>query len=175
MSARHPTRYVSIVLRRQAVTNPAAARWQSYRHVPVAALMSGPSGESAQSEPTHIDGGDTCDTRFDSFAVTLFPDEAEGYYLNVSSPEPCVFFSWRMAEDDKPYPFQATLSYNEAGRWMDGGEQVDRVAMPPELFVWAGEWVEHNYQPEVKKKRIRPNSFKSKDGRYVDRIDESRE
>jgi hypothetical protein len=39
-----------------------------------------------------------------------------------------VFVMWRMREDDgvpPAEPFIVTLSYNEAGRFMDGGERVD--------------------------------------------------
>jgi len=101
---------------------------------------------------------------FPGFAVTLFEDEAEGYYLNVSSGEPSVFISIRRDEESSdPYPFQATLSYNEAARWMDGGEKVERVPAWPELALWVGEWVEANYRPEPKK-RQRPRSFEGKEG-----------
>jgi len=102
---------------------------------------------------------------FPGFEVTLFPDEAEGYYLNVSSDAPSVFVSIRHDEGAiDPYPYRATLSYNEAAHWMDGGEQVDRVAAWPELIAWMGEWVEANYRPEPKK-RQRPRSFQGKEGR----------
>ena len=80
---------------------------------------------------------------FPGFMVTLHRDEAEGYYLNVSSGEPCVFVSIRADEEgEDPYPFQVTASYNEAARWMDGGERVDPAAIDREFAAWIGEWVE---------------------------------
>ena len=33
------------------------------------------------------------------FAVELFRDDAEGYYLNVTTPAPCWFVLWRMEEE----------------------------------------------------------------------------
>ena len=51
-----------------------------------------------------------------------------------------------------------TVSYDEGGRWLDGGHSVDGVAMPPAIFAWVGEYVEKNYRPEPKK-RIKPRSF----------------
>jgi hypothetical protein len=51
-----------------------------------------------------------------------------------------------------------TASYNEASRWMDGGEHVDSVPMPPALFAWVGGYVETHYRPEPKE-RIKPRSF----------------
>jgi hypothetical protein len=92
------------------------------------------------------------------FTLRLHRDEAEGYYLNVSGPEPSVFVLWRM-EGEQALPVEVTVSSEEAGRWLDGGHSVDRVAMPPEIFAWVGEYVEHNYRPEPKK-RIKPRSFK---------------
>jgi hypothetical protein len=91
------------------------------------------------------------------FTVQLHRDEAEGYYMNVTGKDPRVFILWRM-EGDQALPLHVTLSFDEAGRWMDGGHAVDGVAMPAELFAWVGEYVEKNYRPEPKK-RIKPRSF----------------
>src|SRR4249919_2352691 len=91
------------------------------------------------------------------FELLLHKDELEGYYLNVSAPAPRVFILWRM-EGDSALPLQVTVSSEEGGRWLDGGHSVDGVAMPPEIFAWVGDYVEHNYRPEPKK-RIKPRSF----------------
>ena len=92
------------------------------------------------------------------FKLVIHRDEAEGYYMNVSAPEPSVFVLWRM-EGEQALPVEVTVSADEAGRWLDGGHSVDRVSMPPEVFAWLGDWVEKNYRPEPKK-RIKPRSFK---------------
>lgn len=91
------------------------------------------------------------------FKLVLHKDETEGYYLNVSATHPKVFVLWRM-EGDRALPLDVTVSSDEAGRWLDGGHSVDSVAMPPEIFAWAGEYVENNYRPQPKK-RIKPRSF----------------
>src|SRR5207244_7058447 len=101
---------------------------------------------------------------FPGLEVALYRDEAEGYFLNATSGAPSVFVSVRIDEaSGERYPFQATLSYNEAARWMDGGERVERADAWSELAQWMGEWVEANYRPEPKKRR-RPESFKGKEG-----------
>ena len=101
--------------------------------------------------------------------VSLHRDEAEGYYLNASSQMPSVFVCLRTDEaTGEPYPFQATLSYNEAARWMDSNERVERVLAWPELAAWMSEWVQENYRPEPKK-RQRPKSFAGKEGRLRER------
>lgn len=91
------------------------------------------------------------------FTLTLHRDETEGYYMNVSTATPRVFVLWRM-EEDRALPLEVTVSYDEAGRWMDAGHSVDAVAMPVEVFAWAGTYVEENYRPEPKK-RVKPRSF----------------
>ena len=92
------------------------------------------------------------------FKLVIHRDEAEGYYLNVSGPQPSVFVLWRL-EGEQALPLEVTVSSDEAGRWLDGGHSVDRVAMLPEIFAWLGEWVENNYRPQPKV-RIKPRSFK---------------
>jgi hypothetical protein len=91
------------------------------------------------------------------FKLLLHRDESEGYYLNVSARDPRVMVLWRM-DGERALPLEVTVSYDEAGRWLDGGHSVDGVAMPPEIYAWLGEWVEKNYRPEPKK-RIKPRSF----------------
>jgi hypothetical protein len=90
---------------------------------------------------------------FPGFQVKLRPDEAEGYFLNITSPQPKVFVLWRRDEgDDIARPRMLTVSFNEGARWMDGGETVDGVALPVDLLAWIGAFVERHYVPEPKKK-----------------------
>ena len=92
------------------------------------------------------------------FEVELRRDEADGYYMNMTTDQPSVFILWRM-EEALAVPQFVTVSYAEAGRWMDAGERVDLVPMPRDLYVWVGEYVERNYRPEPKRK-MRPQSFR---------------
>jgi hypothetical protein len=92
------------------------------------------------------------------FAIELFADEGEGYWLNLTSGAPAIFVMWRL-EEEIAVPKIVTLSYNEAGRMMDGGEQVDNVPMPHDLAAWLADFTQVHYRPEPKK-RARPPSFK---------------
>jgi hypothetical protein len=150
-----PTRNLAVILERESVEG----RWESQRWQLVGVIP------DVGGEPrTILEDERTLQRLYPGFVVTLFPDEAEGYYLNASSEAPSVFVSLRIDEDGgDPYPFQTTVSYNEAARWMDGGEKVDRVVMWPELAAWMGQWVEDNYRPEPKR-RQRPQSFEGKEG-----------
>lgn len=89
---------------------------------------------------------------FPGHVIRLHRDEAEGYYLNITSPQPKVFVLWRM-RDEVARPEFITVSYNEGTRWADSGENVDGVTLPTELLPWIGEFVERHYRPEPKKKR----------------------
>jgi hypothetical protein len=150
-----PTQKIAIILEREAVES----RWETHRWQ-VLGVVPDVGGESR----TILETPQSLRRLFPGFDVTLFRDEAEGYYLNASSDTPSVFVSVRMDDAGDMYPFQATLSYNEAARWMDGGEKVERTVMWPELAAWMGQWVEDNYRPEPKK-RQRPKSFEGKEGR----------
>ena len=96
-------------------------------------------------------------------ALRLFVDEAEGYYLNLTTAEPSIFVLWRLPADESgivtqsdagpPHALAVTASYNEAGRWMDGGERVDRVPMPAPMQPWIAEFVNLHYAPERTAKR----------------------
>jgi hypothetical protein len=95
-------------------------------------------------------------------AVSLHRDEAEGYYLNLSSGAPVWFVMWRRGEDDpsRAWPVLVTLSYNEAGRLLDAQERVDNVPLPRECVQWLQAYTDEHYRPEPKK-RSRPPSFRA--------------
>lgn len=101
---------------------------------------------------------------FPGLRIDLRPDEAEGYYMNVTSPRPRVFVLWRMKEEIAR-PELLSVSYHEGARWMDSEERVDGVALPPELLPWIGEFVERHYRPEPPKvKRYASNKDRGRMG-----------
>jgi len=61
---------------------------------------------------------------------------------------------WRM-HGEEPRPHSVTVSYHEAARLLDAGEQVDAVAMPAGMAHWVAGFVEQHYRPEPKKVRKR--------------------
>ena len=145
-----PSFPIAVVMQRRAVQN----RWIDCVWEPWSVL----AGHAGEREPrTLVSDGTMAQWLHPGFTLLLHKDEVEGYYLNVSGPEPSVFILWRM-EGEQALPLEATVSSEEAGRWLDGGHSVDRVAMPPEVFAWVGDYVEHNYRPQPQK-RIKPRSF----------------
>ena len=152
-----PKQHIAVILRRETVEG----RWESHRW-DLHAVVPDVGGETRST----AEGARTLQRLFPGFELVLYRDEAEGYYLNASSGAPSVFVSLRIDEaTGDPYPFLATLSYNEAARWMDSNERVERAAAWPDLAAWMAQWVEANYRPEPKK-RQRPKSFEGKEGRF---------
>lgn len=140
-----PSFPIAIIMERAALNNPwASERWGVHGVVP-----GGRGGERViyqDAKRTQL--------LFPGFEVSLYRDEAEGYYLNLTSPEPRVFVRWRM-DGDRAQPELVTVSYGEAARWMDADHNVDGVAMSAEIMAWVGDYVERNYQPEPSFKRKR--------------------
>jgi len=145
-----PTYPIAVVMQRRALQS----QWADYAWEPTG-VLSGYAGETGVR--LLRDHPELAQWLHPGFTLVIHRDEAEGYYLNVSSQSPRVFVLWRM-DDDRGVPVEVTVSSEEAGRWMDGGNSVDSVAMPPEIFAWLGDWVEHNYRPQPQK-RIKPRSF----------------
>ena len=145
---------------------PLAHRWVSERWQPIAVIPSGEPGDEVEAcggEPECIDDGPAGSTwRFPGFALELHPSEAEGYYLNLSAPDPGVFVMWRPWETDQEpayRPVLVTVSYNEAARMLDSGEQVDRVPLAAAIHAWLEPYMMEHYKPEPRKKVRRNDPF----------------
>lgn len=168
----------AVLMRKQFVDNP----WISFRWAPQEVLPDFGQFNSAAGDDGKIigqflgrdDQGESW--LFTGYELNLFPDEGEGYYLNLSAPQPCWFVMWRLEEDIERYvdaqsielaksestiavPHRISVSYNEAGRLLDGGESVDNIPLSSEHASWLQEYVNEHYRPEPKK-RHRPESFK---------------
>lgn len=148
---RAPVR-VAVVMERTTLAN----RWQAERWEPVAIVPD----DGAQPAPRllHEDAAQS-QWLHPGFTAELFRDEVEGYYLNLTATKPFAFVNWELV-DGVGVPRSVTLSYNEAARMMDGGAQVDGVPLPAEMQGWLAAFVDAFYRPDVKKRRIRPPSFK---------------
>ena len=105
------------------------------------------------------------------FTVELYLGDAEGYYLNVTTTEPCFWVVWRMQEatelapEPVPVPQSVTLSYHDAGRWLDAQETVEQVPAPPAVVEWVRAFVARHHVLEPRR-RQRAESFKSLEDRF---------
>ena len=149
---------VDVVMERVAIHN----RWTSEQWKPASVDAIGPGRGASQAPECLEDGPARSLWRFAGREIELHPTESEGYYLNVTSDTPVVFVMWRMRDDSEQpaaAPFIVTLSYNEAGRFMDGGERVDPVPMSASIRDWLAAYVAVHYKPEPKKKMKRNDPF----------------
>ncbi|PUE45473.1 hypothetical protein B9Z47_16030 [Limnohabitans sp. 2KL-1] len=165
MSA-HALSEVAILMRREAVPG-AMARWQPHRWVLVDVV---PQEASFGSEPRCLrQTDDEALWIYPGWRLELFTDDAEGYWLNQTSPTPSFFVMWRMHEADgqaaRAVPQALSLSYHDAGRWLDAQETVDNVPAPAEVVAQMRAFTEAFHVPEVKK-RQRPQSFQGLTDRF---------
>lgn len=159
---------VAIVMRREAIEGPMA-RWQSHRWVLHDVVPDqGPWGRT----PACLRADEACSLWVHpGFRVELFADDAEGYYLNASSPAPCWFVMWRPTEphsdsgSDLAMPVMVSLSYHDAGRWLDAQETVEQVPAPSEVVAQMAAFAQAHWVAEPKK-RQRPQSFQSLTDRF---------
>ncbi|MFN3571717.1 MAG: DUF3305 domain-containing protein, partial [Polaromonas sp.] len=97
--------------------------------------------------------------------------DAEGYYLNATTQQPCFWVMWRMEEEatlaDEPVavPQTVTLSYHDAGRWLDAQETVEQVPAPADVVQWLRDFVDAHHVLEAKR-RQRPQSFQPLQDRF---------
>ena len=154
MKPDRPSVQAAVVMEREAQPN----RWEDWRfRIADVAVDEGGFGSDAR---VLRDDGKLRRTLHPGFAVELFADEAEGYYLNLSSGAPVWFVLWRVDDEDpsQARPEAVSLSYNEAGRWLDAQERVDNVPLPAPVREWLQAYTDENYRPEPKKRK-RPASF----------------
>ena len=150
-----PLYEVSVVIRRVPLIN----RWVSekWELEAVEGDLGDPRVEDISCEALTEDRW-----RWRGFRVDLHPSEAEGYYLNLSAPDPRVFVMWRMEEwqgVQTARPWVVTASYHEAARMMDGGETVESIPIPAGIRAWLTPWLDANYKPEPRKKKQRNQDF----------------
>ena len=156
---------VAVIMRRERLAN----RWQPWRWTLEDVVPHEPSFGTAPRLLVQDAAGERW--LHPGFTVELFRDDAEGYYLNITTPAPCWFVMWRMEEEPGlaaepiPRPVVVTLSYHDAGRWLDAQETVEQVPAPTEVIEWVRAFVEQHYVQEPKQRR-RPQSFRPLPDRF---------
>ncbi len=145
------------------------SRWQQWRWE-LADVVDNQAGFGAAARLL-VDVGHTQLWLHPGFEVELFRDDAQGYFLNVSTDAPCWFVMWRMQEPASPtdqpmaIPQRVTLSYHDAGRWLDAQETVEQVLAPEPVVRWMQEFVDAHHVVETKR-RQRPQSFRALSDRF---------
>lgn len=159
-------------MRREPILG-AMSRWQSHRWVLESVVLDNSFSTPVFEKSAVLLNKNDSNERWKhaGYKAELFTDDAEGYYLNVTTEAPCWFVLWRMEEEagicDEPIakPEAVSLSYNDAGRWLDAQETVEQVPLPPEVVVWLQAFVDEHHVLETKKRK-RPESFKRLEDRF---------
>ena len=139
---------------------PVNSRWVDFEWETASVTVSAANAQAAPTGPVEFSFGVETQWRYDAEQISLHPSEGEGYWLNLNSPQPCVFVMWRLEEGDAvPRPVVVTLSYNEAGRMLDAGDHVDNVPMPDALRAELQAYTDAHYKPEPRKKVRRNDPF----------------
>ena len=149
-----PSIRAAVVMERETAPN----RYEDWRFRIVEVV---PHEEAFGSEPRVLrDDGKVQRVLHPGFELALYRDQAEGYFLNLSSGTPVWFVVWRSDEQDpsRAWPETVSLSYNEAGRWLDAQERVDNVPLQADIGAWLQAYTDEHYKPEPKQRR-RPQSF----------------
>jgi len=165
---------VAVVMRRERIAN----RWQPWRW----SLAEVVPDEAAFGDRPRLLLRSEDEERWlhPGFRVELFRDDAEGYHLNATTPAPCWFVLWRMeeeagvADEPMPLPVMVSLSYHDAGRWLDAQETVEQVPAPDGVVAWMRAFAAEHYVIEPKK-RQRPASFLPLQDRFGNRATVSTE
>lgn len=171
--SQRPSLQVAVVMRRERVPGDMS-RWQPWRWV-----LHDVTGHDVVPHAENFGTAPRCLRQTDDeqiwlhpgFTVELFKDDAEGYYLNATSPAPCWFVLWRMEEEPSisdevmAVPAMVSLSYHDAGRWLDAQENVDQVPAPSEVVAWMSEFMDEHWVVESKRRK-RPDSFRPLQDRF---------
>ncbi len=153
-SPARPALRVAVVMEREARPNA----WEDWRF----RLVDVVPDEAAFGRAPRVlrDDGRVCRTLYPGFTLQLFRDEGEGYHLNLRTGTPVWFVMWRRddADPSRAWPETVSVSYNEAGRWLDAQERVDNVPLPAEVAAWLQAYTDEHYRPQPRQRR-RPQSF----------------
>lgn len=147
----------------------AMSRWQAWRWVLAEVI---PHEDGFGRTPRLLYKSDSEERWLHpGYGVELFRDDAEGYFLNATTPAPCWFVLWRMEEAatlaDEPLarPAMVSLSYHDAGRWLDAQETVEQVPAPPQVVEWMQAFAQEHHAVEPKRRK-RPESFRQLTDRF---------
>jgi hypothetical protein len=70
-----------------------------------------------------------------------------------------------LSDEVMAIPVMVSLSYHDAGRWLDAQEQVDQVPAPEDVVSWISVYAQAHWELEPKRRK-RPESFKTLQDRF---------
>jgi hypothetical protein len=124
-----PTRFPVTVLmeRRNVDGNP----WISERWKAVGVTVGAARANGGVNPVRVVSGPDGDQYLWSGLQVELFRDEAESYYHNLMASTPGCYIIARFGEDGMPAPVLVTLSFDAGQAYLEGGDTVYNVPLPP--------------------------------------------
>ena len=112
--------------------------------------------------------------------LELYAAEAEAYHYGLQAEVPSVYVILReLGDADRPFDVAlVTASPHEAQDYADSGEEIiEKIAMPPTLLNWVGDFVEAHYVdvPFRKRRNDRVDVDRIQDGVGDPRIHQMRD
>lgn len=149
---------VSVIMARETAE---VGRWRVPRwHVE--GVLAGESIGGAQSEGGQLIHQDEERAHYlwSGFAISLYRDSSESYWLNLVGMHPSLFVVCREDPvDGSCAPVVVTANYDEAGAYMEADATVMSTPMPAEVHRWLEQYVMDNFQPVEGKSRKRKKWF----------------
>ncbi len=143
---------VSVLLERRPAT---VSPWIDHLWSAVGVVVGTVGGGGAEPRLVH-DADGVQQFLFGGLRVALYADECESYYHNMMSPLPRCYVIAHLDEQDcegRPEPFLVSMSFDEAHAYLEGGDEIYEVDIPPELYAWTEAFVLAYYAPERRRKR----------------------
>lgn len=133
---------------------PSTSPWQTeqWEAVGIAAGGGGPADQEGPPVKIHEEG-ETRRYLYRGFELRLYADECESYYHNLMTPHPRCYVVARQDAQERPVPFLVSLSFDAAHAYLEAGEPIYAVDVPPEIYRWCEAYVLAHYVPEKKYKR----------------------
>jgi len=143
---------VAVILGRRMVGRD---RWRvpSWRVVGVLAGGNLP-GREARGQPVHSTD-DEDQFLWGGFALELYRDASEAYWINLVGREPALFVICTAADDGSLEPESVTADLHEAGSGVEGNDRVFSAPIPPEVYRELERFVVEHHVPQEKRKRKR--------------------
>jgi len=133
-------------------------RWQAEKRQVVAVLPRGamlpPSAAKSEERPDLTQGAQML--RYDHLQIELHADEADSYFLNISTTQPrCFVVLSENDETGKHEPFIVTASPDLAASYESVDHPIEVVALDPALYPAIEAFVLTHHIPQEFKKRKR--------------------
>ncbi len=142
---------VSVIMERRCSSNPwIDEQWEA---VGITAGEAGSLSAAAAGRVKIHEDDQSTQYLYSGFVLRLYADECESYYHNLMTRTPRCYVVARPDEDEVPVPLLVGLSFDEAHAYLEAGDTIYAVDIPPEIYRWCEAFVLARYVPERKYKR----------------------